>query len=175
MRHTIPNGDPAAIFDRALTALLSELERTKLAAAARPRATRPTSTSSRHVPAAVKRAVWARDSGRCAFVGTNGRCRETGFLEFHHVTPYAAGGETSVENLQLRCRAHNAYEAEKYFGAGGPLFVRKRCSTRWATAELVPERAASGHSREAAASGESTTSRQGHSVTPDVWDRGAPY
>jgi len=47
MRHTIPNGDPAAIFDRALTALLSELERAKLAAAARPRATRPTSTSAR--------------------------------------------------------------------------------------------------------------------------------
>jgi 5-methylcytosine-specific restriction endonuclease McrA len=142
MRHRIPNGDPAAIFDRALTALLSELERAKLATAGRPRADRPTTTSSRHVPAAVKRAVWARDGGRCAFIGTNGRCRETGLLEFHHVTPYAAGGLTSVENLQLRCRAHNAYEAEKHLGAEGPLFVRERCSAGWTTAELVPERAA---------------------------------
>jgi hypothetical protein len=168
MRHRIPNGDPAAIFDRALTALLSELERAKLAAADRPRATRPPSTSSRHVPAAVRRAVWARDGGRCAFVGRNGRCRETGFLEFHHVTPYAAGGETSVENLELRCRAHNAYEAEKYFGAGAPLFVRERCSAGWATAELVPERAASDWALPTRASGESAAFRQRHSVTHDV-------
>ena len=32
LRHTIPNGDPAVIFDRALTLLLTNLEKTKLAA-----------------------------------------------------------------------------------------------------------------------------------------------
>jgi hypothetical protein len=32
LRHSIPNGDPAAVFDRALTLLLAELDRTKLAA-----------------------------------------------------------------------------------------------------------------------------------------------
>ena len=32
LRHSIPNGDPAAIFDRALTLLLADLERAKLAA-----------------------------------------------------------------------------------------------------------------------------------------------
>jgi hypothetical protein len=42
--------------------------------------------------------------------------------------PYADGGETSVENLELRCRPHNAYEAEKYFSAAAPLFVRDRPS-----------------------------------------------
>lgn len=125
MRHRIPNGDPAAIFDRALTALLSELERTKLAAATQPRDTTTTASTSRHVPAAVKRAVWTRDDGRCAFVGARGRCGETGFLEFHHRVPYAAGGETSLDNLELRCRAHNAYEAERYFGRGQPLFARE--------------------------------------------------
>jgi hypothetical protein len=30
--HTIPSGDPAAIFDRALSLLLADLEKTKLAA-----------------------------------------------------------------------------------------------------------------------------------------------
>lgn len=104
MRHTVPNGDPSVIFDRALTVLLSGLERTKLAAAKRPRTTAAASTVSRHIPAAVKGAVWSRDSGRCAFAGNNGRCIETGFLEFHHVVPYADGGETSVENVELRCR-----------------------------------------------------------------------
>ena len=41
LRHSIPDGDPAAIFDRALTLLLSDLERAKLAATARPRTSRP--------------------------------------------------------------------------------------------------------------------------------------
>jgi 5-methylcytosine-specific restriction endonuclease McrA len=117
LRHTIPNGDPAAIFDRALTLLLAELQKGRQAATDRPRAARPATSGSRHVPAAVKREVWARDGGQCAFVGTNGRCTERGFLELHHVVPFADGGATTVANLQLRCRAHNAYEAERWFGA----------------------------------------------------------
>jgi hypothetical protein len=32
LRHVIPDGDPAAIVDRALTLLVAELERTRLAA-----------------------------------------------------------------------------------------------------------------------------------------------
>jgi hypothetical protein len=133
LRHTIPNGDPAAIFDRALTLLLKEAERTKLAAAVRPRVSGPPRDGSRHIPAGVKREVWARDAGQCAFVGTNGRCAERGFLEFHHVAPFAAGGPATTENIQLRCRAHNGYEAELFFG---PLLAREEeeaifgCSTR---------------------------------------------
>jgi hypothetical protein len=46
------------------------------------------------------------------FQGREGRCQETGFLEFYRVVPYAAGGVTSAESLELRCRAHNALEAE---------------------------------------------------------------
>jgi len=68
------------------------------------------------VPAAIKRQVWKRDAGRCAFTGASGRCTETGFLDFHHVEPFAAGGATVVENLQLRCKAHNAFEASLFFG-----------------------------------------------------------
>ena len=76
----------------------------------------PSAECSRHIPAAVRRAVWRRDAGRCAFVGAEGRCAETAFLEFHHVEPYAAGGEATVQNIELRCRAHNAYEARLFFG-----------------------------------------------------------
>jgi 5-methylcytosine-specific restriction endonuclease McrA len=125
MRHALPNGDVAEIFDRALTVLLEQLIRRKLAATDRPRAARQTTEGSRHIPAAVKRAVWSRDAGRCAFVGTRGRCSETGLLEFHHVTPFAAGGQTREDNLELRCRAHNAYEAEQYFGAAHPSLLRE--------------------------------------------------
>ncbi len=117
MRHTVPDGDPAKIFDRALTLLIEQLEKQKCAAASRPRPSSGAGARSRHIPAAVKREVWKRDEGRCAFVGSRGRCRERGFLEFHHVVPYAAGGTADAANIQLRCRAHNAYEAELFFGA----------------------------------------------------------
>ena len=99
LRHSVPNGDPAEIFDRALTLLVSHLERTKLANVQRPRPSRPPVAESRHIPASVRRAVWARDDGRCAFVGSKGRCAERGFLEFHHVVPYASGGAATEENI----------------------------------------------------------------------------
>ncbi len=132
LRHQIPDGDPAAIVDRALTVFLEQAERTKFAATARPKptgASRPVNGGaqvqsqrsqsrgsprrSRRIPAGVRRAVWARDEGRCAFIGADGRCGETGFLEFHHVVPFAAGGPSTIDNLQLRCRAHNAHEAAR--------------------------------------------------------------
>jgi hypothetical protein len=114
LRHVVPDGDPALLLDRALTLLIEDAERTKFAAAAKPRAARhgqATATHARHIPAAVKRAVWRRAQARCAFVGSLGQCEETAFLEFHHVIPFAAGGASDVENLQLRCRSHNAHEA----------------------------------------------------------------
>ena len=37
-------------------------------------------------------------------------------LEFHHRIPYARGGPSTLENIELRCRAHNQYE-ELPFGA----------------------------------------------------------
>ena len=84
------------LIARALTLFVSDLERTKIAATDRPRPARPANTNSRHIPATVKRAVWQRDGGRCAFTGASGRCSETGFLEYHHVVPFAAGGEASA-------------------------------------------------------------------------------
>lgn len=117
LRHALPTGDEAAILERALSALLTDLARTKFAATDRPRAPRETAPGSRHVPAEVKRAVWVRDLGRCAFTGTEGRrCDERGFLEFHHVRPFAAGGEPTAANIELRCRRHNDYEARTYCG-----------------------------------------------------------
>jgi hypothetical protein len=119
LRHAIPSGDDAAILDRAFTSLLADLARSKFAAAENPRPPRAAPPGSRHVPADVKRAVWVRDLGRCAFVATDGRrCNERAFVEFHHLRPFAAGGEASVENIELRCRRHNDYESRVYFTGG---------------------------------------------------------
>jgi hypothetical protein len=130
LRHSLPSGDEAAILDRALTALLEDLARRKFAAAAKPRPGEGAAPGSRHIPAEVRRKVWLRDAARCAFIGPSGRrCSERAFLEFHHVKPFALGGEASVENIQLRCRSHNAYEARLYFdprnGSGGAGAVRE--------------------------------------------------
>lgn len=57
------------------------------------------------------------DGARCTYVDDSGqRCRETALLELHHKQPFARGGPATVENLHLRCRAHNALAAEQDFG-----------------------------------------------------------
>ena len=104
---------------------LAEATRRKAAITARPRQSEPPEPpeptagrpASRHLPAAVTRAVWQRDGGQCAFVGPDGhRCRERGFLEFHHIVPFAAGGPNTVANVALRCAVHNRHQAVCDFG-----------------------------------------------------------
>ena len=138
LRAEIPDGDPGVIFAKALPLLLREVEKRKFGAATNPRElertqssapTRPAAPGSRQIPVAVKRAVWQRD-GQCAFVAQSGRrCEERSFLEFHHVRAFALGGEATIENIALRCRAHNAYEAELIFGAYGPSRVGETAAT----------------------------------------------
>ena len=129
--HAVPSGDVAQVIDRALIVLVAELERRKFAATPHPRRSAGQSDDSRNIPAEVRRTVAARDGDRCAFVATNGRrCDERRFLEFHHVVPYGAGGKATVENIQLRCRAHNGYEAERFYGPG---LRRARVLTRSGT------------------------------------------
>jgi hypothetical protein len=116
LRHALPSGDAAAIFDRALTSLIAGLEKRKFAATDRPRTSPGVRDASRDIPAAVRRAVWIRDDAQCSFAGDGGRrCEARGFLEFHHLSPYGAGGAPSVENIALRCSAHNQYEADLFF------------------------------------------------------------
>jgi hypothetical protein len=122
LRHQIPDGDLAEIMDRALAVLVEALAKEKFAATDRPRERRPDDNGgppprTRYIPADVKRAVWRRDRGRCAFVAGSGRrCNARGFLECHHIAPYAEGGAATVENIELRCRTHNHHEAALHFG-----------------------------------------------------------
>ena len=120
LRHAVPDGSLEAVLERALDALIVQLEKRRCAATERPRETRRRpSANPRHIPAAVRRAVWARDGGRCTFVGEHGRrCEARGHLELDHVEPVARGGASTVGNLRLRCRAHNQFEAERVYGPG---------------------------------------------------------
>ncbi len=111
MRHALPNGDPAVIVARALRLLVDDLLKKKAALTQRPRPAREMTDGSRAIPAAVRREVWSRDRGHCTFEGPRGRCDARSPLEYHHVIPYAMGGQATADNIELRCRAHNAYQA----------------------------------------------------------------
>ena len=148
LSHCIPSGDLGQVFDRALAAVIREEEKRKFASTTRPRGrgARRSSTNERHIPAHLRREVWAHDGGRCTFVGANGhRCGERRFLEFDHVRPVALGGDATVTaaDLRLRCRAHNQFEAERVFGTG--FMARKREAARRARLGAGEARA---HARE---------------------------
>ena len=118
MGHQVPSGDPSEIFKRALALLVQHLEQRKYAATESPRLPRA-SKNPRHIPAHVKRAVRERDRDQCTFVSDTGhRCEETRLLEFDHDREVARGGETTVANVRLRCRAHNQFTAERTYGEG---------------------------------------------------------
>lgn len=112
--------DLAEVIDQAVTEKLARLEARRYGRTEKPRQTvdeTNASPDSRYVAAPVKRAVWERDEGRCTFVDGHGRrCKERAQLELHHRQPFGKGGDHSVDNLALLCRAHNAYVAELDYG-----------------------------------------------------------
>ena len=149
LSHAVPPDDLAQLLDRALDALISQLEVRRFGALRRREEGAPVRREqrsveggegavsdgvSRYVPASVRRAVWERDQGRCTFVSiTGGRCRVRQYLQIDHVIPLARGGNADVENLRLRCSAHNQYEAERAFGEE---FMRRKRREAFATRYL---------------------------------------
>jgi 5-methylcytosine-specific restriction endonuclease McrA len=116
--HAVPSGDVATVLQRALGALVHQLEQQKFAKSSRSRP-RHSSAKDRYIPAVIRRTIWQHDGGRCTFVSERGeRCESTTRLEFDHIDPVARGGETSAARMRLRCRAHNQYAAECTFGVG---------------------------------------------------------
>jgi 5-methylcytosine-specific restriction endonuclease McrA len=140
LAHAVPSGDVAEVLDRALGALIEQLERRRCAATDRPRPRR-SSADGRHIRADVKREVARRDGGQCTFVSEKGRrCEERGRMEFDHIHPVARGGRSTVVNLRLRCHAHNQHAADLVYGAG--LMNEKRSAARGRAAEAKARKVA---------------------------------
>src|SRR4051812_48912640 len=139
--HSEPKGDLMRVMKRGLEALRNELLKKRFGVGRKPgsvrsRTNEPQSTAeppapqtasrfgtpegvkrTRHVAAAVAREVYVRDGGRCTFSADDGRrCGERRLLQLDHVVPHAQGGEATVGNLRLRCRAHNLHTAREHFG-----------------------------------------------------------
>jgi 5-methylcytosine-specific restriction endonuclease McrA len=120
--HAVPGGALVEVLQRAIALQHEHLRKRRCAATDRPRTTLNGATprqarNPRQIPAAVCRAVWERDGGRCAYVSADGhRCEARSHLELDHIVPVAKGGESTVENLRLLCREHNRHVAEREFG-----------------------------------------------------------
>jgi hypothetical protein len=142
LRHRVPSGNLAAVFEKALDSLIEKVEKDRFAAVGKPR-TEATDVagpaSSRQVPAAIRRHVYARDGGRCTFVDERGhRCKEMGMLELDHLDGFARTRSHDPERIVLRCSGHNQHAAEKMYGrefierararkAGPPTAVESAC------------------------------------------------
>ncbi len=121
MRHQIPDGDLGAILARAVGLLLKHVRKQKFAETVAPQPAKPETSGaarpSRHIPAAIRRAVWKRDGGRCSYVSANGRrCGAREFLEFDHAEAWASHRSHSIEGITLRGRGHNQQRARRDFG-----------------------------------------------------------
>jgi hypothetical protein len=121
MRHQVPDGDVGKILAKAISVLLERVRKQKFAETSAPRSSSTSSPPnvhpSRHVPAAIRRAVWKRDAGRCTFVSEGGRrCDSNEFLEFDHADGWSNTRAHSVAAITLRCRAHNQLRARQCFG-----------------------------------------------------------
>jgi len=76
MRSEVPDGDLATIIEKAVTEKLERLEARRYATTSAPRkelGDTDTSPTSRHIPAAARRAVRERDGNRCGYVDERGR------------------------------------------------------------------------------------------------------
>ena len=113
--HAVPSGKREDVLLHVLRAQRKTLERRRYGS---PKPSRKSSTAKAdYIPAAVRRQVYDREGGTCAYVGEEDRrCGSTLRLEYQHILPLARGGPSTSENVTLFCRAHNLLQAEKDFG-----------------------------------------------------------
>ncbi|HEX8910159.1 MAG TPA: HNH endonuclease signature motif containing protein, partial [Anaeromyxobacteraceae bacterium] len=128
LAHKFPGGDLGAVLREAVKCALEKHGKRKGAVEpSRKRKGLPTNeraaggkaqpTGREPIPAAIRREVWKRDGGQCAWRSEDGhRCGSTWKLEIDHIKPAALGGPSTVENLRLCCHTHNQLHADHAFG-----------------------------------------------------------
>jgi hypothetical protein len=166
LRRQNPSGDLATIIERALRVLLEREKKQRFGhTSARKRAQAKDETAkpntdevnlsgtvsessahanaseakSRYIPRKIRAEVFARDNGQCTFVSADGRrCQARGFLEVHHhEVTFARGGEATVENLRVTCRAHNSLWADRDYGRGFMQSKSREAAVRRSQARAV--------------------------------------
>jgi len=121
LSHIKPNMTNAELLKYLTEQGLKKFDKTQ--APTRPRKSRlppaqAVSYSRIRIPRSIERAVRQRDQNRCTYVDSvSGRaCTATHLIQCDHIIPVAYGGTNNIENLRLRCQAHNLLAAVQAFG-----------------------------------------------------------
>src|SRR6266542_1154667 len=113
LSHKIANGDLTAVLHEAVRCAIDKhgkrkgavepaQKRTRKSPADRPTAIGKPAKVRKPIPAEVRRQVWSRDAGSCAWIGADGRrCGSKWRLELDHIHPAALGGRSTLENLRV--------------------------------------------------------------------------
>jgi hypothetical protein len=162
LAHSVAPGDLNAVFEHALDAIIDKLKKRRFAVGVAPRPARKPAeqpsgaadavasskkqdrSPSRYIPSWMKRAIYQRDGGRCTYVdvATGRRCTSTRTLEYDHVNGFAIVKVHNVDDITLRCRAHNMHRARQMYGS--ELIEKKRADraarseTRRSSDEVPP-------------------------------------
>lgn len=92
----------------------------------------------RQIPQGIRDQVFQRDKS-CAYLSPDGRrCGSKHDLEVHHLRPFAKGGDHSLENLSLRCREHNCYQAKQDFGQAFMAKYVREAEVNYGRVQLFP-------------------------------------
>ena len=123
MRHSLPSGDLASILERALDLLLGRSNGQSW-----PRRVGRAPGGSAHPDHVTFQLPCAASYGRGTGAAAHLQARAVGATKRRSSssTMYGplAGGDETTENIELRCRAHNQYEADPFFAR--PPLVRER-------------------------------------------------
>jgi hypothetical protein len=115
LAHTRPGASEEELLEAGLDLLLARAGK-RHGLVERPRETREPANPA-HVPAAVRRAVYLRDGGKCQYRLASGElCGCTRYLQYDHVPPLALGGRSTLDGVRLACKAHNLRAARLDLG-----------------------------------------------------------
>jgi 5-methylcytosine-specific restriction endonuclease McrA len=116
LSHAKPGADAEAILEAGLDLILVQQAKRR-AQVERPRKAKAPPGETTSIPAEVRRAVWARDEGRCQWRLESGdKCGSTHRPELDHIQPKGRGGPSTVANLRVLCGPHNQLAARLAYG-----------------------------------------------------------
>jgi hypothetical protein len=117
LSHKVPRGDLGAVLHEAIRCGIEKHGKRKGAVKPARKVAPKAVAGKAAIPTEVRRQVWERDKGRCAWTGPDGRrCGSRWQIEVDHVLPPSRGGTSMVGNLRLACRQHNLLHAEQVYG-----------------------------------------------------------
>jgi hypothetical protein len=127
LSHSKPGATHEEILEAGLDLLLAADAKRK-GIVSKPRKTPPPSSTD-HIPAHVRRAVFLRDGGRCqVLIASGGICGSTYRVQLGHITARALGGGNTADDLRCECEVHNQRAADRDFGK--PFMDRYRKKRR---------------------------------------------